>query len=170
MFESYEKWPTYLPLRDGLQAHWQAMRQEALSLIQVKGAYVAWPERGIYRGQWDVFGLRWQDQWLPSRALAPQTAALLTPFESLVVNAGFSVMLPFTKITPHRGYTHQVLRTHLGLVVPAVPQAQLALRVGREVRTWEEGGWLLFDDTREHEAWNQSDQLRIVLLMDLRRP
>ena len=60
MFESYEKWPTYLPLRDGLQAHWQAMRQEALSLIQVKGAYVAWPERGIYRGQWDVFGLRWQ--------------------------------------------------------------------------------------------------------------
>ena len=131
---------------------------------------MAWPERGIYRGQWDVFGLRWQGQWLPSTALAPQTAAFLATYEPLLVNAGFSVMLPFTKITPHRGYTHHVLRTHLGLVVPGVPAGQLALRVGREVRGWEEGGWLLFDDTREHEAWNQSDQLRIVLLIDLRRP
>lgn len=170
MFETYEKWPNYLSLRDALQPHWQAIRAEALSLLNVKGAFVAWPERGIYRGQWDVFGLRWQNAWLPSSALAPRTSACLLPYESLVVNAGFSVMLQHTKITPHRGYTQRVLRTHLGLVVPAVPSTQLALRVGREVRGWQEGGWLLFDDTLEHEAWNHSDCLRIVLLMDLRRP
>ena len=69
MFETYEKWPCYLPLRDALQPHWQAIRAEALALLERKGAYVAWPERGIYRGQWDVFGLRWQDTWLPSSAL-----------------------------------------------------------------------------------------------------
>lgn len=170
MFESYEHWPTFLPIRDALQAHWPEMRAEALSLLEVKGAYVAWPEQGIYRGQWDVFGLRWQDAWLPSQALAPRTAACLKPYESWVVNAGFSVMRPSTHITPHHGYTHQVLRTHLGLVVPTVSAGRVALRVGREIRPWQEGQWLLFDDTREHEAWNQSTELRIVLLMDLRKP
>ena len=169
MFESYENWPSYRPLRDALQTQWPAIRAEALSLLEVKGAYVAWPERGIYRGQWDVFGLRWQGAWLPSQTLAPHTSACLKPFEALLVNAGFSVMLPATHITPHHGYTHQVMRTHLGLVVPNAASGQVALRVGRETRAWQEGEWLLFDDTQEHEAWNQSAQVRIVLLMDLRK-
>lgn len=170
MFESYENFPGYLPLRDSLQQHWRTIAQEAQALLQVQGAYAAWPERGIYHGQWDVFGIRWQNQWLPSAAQAPHTTALLQPFENLLVNAGFSLMLPRTHITPHHGYTQQVLRTHLGLVVPPVTHDRLALRVGQAVRTWHEGSWLLFDDTLEHEAWNQSDQLRIVLLMDLWRP
>ena len=72
--------------------------------------------------------------------------------------------------TPRLCCNQQVLRTHLGLVVPPVTHDRLALRVGQAVRTWQEGSWLLFDDTLEHEAWNQSDQLRIVLLMDLWRP
>lgn len=170
MFENYENWPGYIPLRDAVQPHWPAMRDEALALLKVTGAYVSWPERGIYRGQWDVFGLRWQNAWLPTQQLAPRTFSCLKPYESLLVNAGFSVMLPLTHIKPHQGYSHQVLRTHLGLVVPPGPAGQVALRVGQEVRAWREGEWLLFDDTREHEAWNRSDQLRIVLLMDLRRP
>ena len=169
MFESYDHWPQYQPLRDALQPHWQAIRQETLALLQVQGAYTAWPERGIYRGQWDVFGLRWQNQWLPSCVQAPLTSAWLRPFEPMLVNAGFSLMLPRTHITPHHGYTQTVLRTHLGLVVPRASIDRLALRVGREVCTWQEGAWLLFDDTQEHEAWNQTDQLRIVLLMDLVR-
>ena len=44
------------------------------------------------------------------------------------------------------------------------------LRVGSEVRSWTEGRLLLFDDTIEHEAWNESEDLRVVLLFDVWRP
>ena len=169
MFDSFENRPEYLPLRDSLSQHWEAVREEALNLVAKPGAFSAWQERNIYRGQWDVFGLRWQSQWLSTTSLAPTTSALLKPFEGVLANAGFSLMQPLTHITPHRGYTSQVLRAHLGLVVPSKDCELLALRVGDEVRTWDEGDWLLFDDTLEHEAWNRSDRMRIVLLIDLYR-
>jgi len=169
MFESFDRWSGYVPLRDELCRNWQAIRQEALDLVNKPGAFSAWQERNIYRGQWDVFGIRWQNQWLPTANQAPVTNALLRPFEGALANAGFSLMQPGTHITPHRGYTSRVLRAHLGLVVPSGDEDLLALRVGDEVRTWAQGEWLLFDDTLEHEAWNHSNQLRIVLLLDLHR-
>jgi beta-hydroxylase len=44
------------------------------------------------------------------------------------------------------------------------------LRIGDRIETWEEGRSLIFDDTFEHEAWNDSDDLRVVLFVDLLRP
>lgn len=169
MFDSFEKHQAYIPLHDSLRQHWRSIREEALELVAQPGAFSAWQERNIYLGQWDVFGLRWQGQWLSTASKAPMTSSLLRPFEGMLANAGFSLMQPRTHITPHRGYTSQVLRAHLGLVVPSGVDDLLALRVGDEVRTWTEGQWLLFDDTLEHEAWNKSDQMRIVLLIDLHR-
>jgi aspartyl/asparaginyl beta-hydroxylase (cupin superfamily) len=55
---------------------------------------------------------------------------------------------------------------HLPLIVP--PDCRF--RVGNEVREWEEGKLLIFDDTIEHEAWNESDEDRIVLIFDIWRP
>jgi aspartyl/asparaginyl beta-hydroxylase (cupin superfamily) len=55
---------------------------------------------------------------------------------------------------------------HLPLLVPD----QCGLRVGNEVRPWREGELLIFDDSIEHEAWNRSDEIRVVLLFDIWRP
>jgi beta-hydroxylase len=83
-----------------------------------------------------------------------------------MTSAHFSCLLPATHIRPHSGYTRKVLRCHLGLFVPE----GCALRVGGEVRTWQAGSCLVFDDTVEHEAWNRSMLPRTVLLIDFVRP
>jgi len=61
---------------------------------------------------------------------------------------------------------NSVYRLHLGLTVPS----SCRLRVGDEVRSWVEGECLIFDDTVEHEAWNESAQFNAILLLDFLRP
>ena len=80
--------------------------------------------------------------------------------------AMFSLLRPGARIAPHTG-THNIrLVCHLPLIVP--PDCHF--RVGNEVRQWEEGKLLIFDDTIEHEAWNGSDRDRVVLIFDIWRP
>jgi aspartate beta-hydroxylase len=52
--------------------------------------------------------------------------------------------------------------THLPLIIPD----DCALRVGGETHVWQTGQCVTFDDTFEHEAWNRSDQTRVVLIFD----
>jgi len=78
----------------------------------------------------------------------------------------FSLLRPGTRIPAHNGQINARLICHLPLIVPP----GCALRVGNEVRSWVEGEALIFDDTMEHEAWNNSDQLRVVLLFEIWRP
>ena len=78
----------------------------------------------------------------------------------------FSVFTPGTHLLPHRGVTNTRVVGHLPLIVPAA----CALRVGGEEHAWQEGRVVVFDDTYEHEAWNRSDQLRVVLIFDLWNP
>ncbi len=78
----------------------------------------------------------------------------------------FSALKPGARIPPHHGYVNTRLIGHLPLIVPE----ECALRVGAHVRPWREGELMIFDDSFEHEAWNRSDQLRVVLLFDVWRP
>jgi aspartyl/asparaginyl beta-hydroxylase (cupin superfamily) len=78
----------------------------------------------------------------------------------------FSMLKAGARIAPHTGMFNARLICHLPLVVP--PNCRF--RVGNEVREWEEGKLLIFDDTIEHEAWNESDEDRIVLIFDIWRP
>ncbi|MFZ9127288.1 MAG: aspartyl/asparaginyl beta-hydroxylase domain-containing protein, partial [Steroidobacteraceae bacterium] len=79
----------------------------------------------------------------------------------------FSKLAPRTRIPPHTGLLNTRLICHLPLVVP--PDCG-ALRVGNEAHPWVEGEMLIFDDSIEHEAWNDSDQERVVLLFEVWRP
>jgi aspartyl/asparaginyl beta-hydroxylase (cupin superfamily) len=79
----------------------------------------------------------------------------------------FSRLAANTHIPPHHGMLNTRLICHLPLIVP---QNCGALRCGSEHREWVEGETLIFDDSIEHEAWNNSDQDRIVLLFDIWRP
>ncbi len=78
----------------------------------------------------------------------------------------FSSLNPHARIPPHVGPMNGILRGHLGLVVPQ----GCYIRVGPDERTWEEGKMLVFDDSFEHEVWNHSDFVRIVLFMNFWHP
>ena len=78
----------------------------------------------------------------------------------------FSLLRPGARIAPHTGMFNTRLVCHLPLIVP--PGCRF--RVGNEVREWEEGKLLIFDDTIEHEAWNDGSGDRIVLIFDIWRP
>ncbi len=80
--------------------------------------------------------------------------------------AMFSVLQPRTRIPPHHGVSNTRLVLHLPLVVPP----DCGFRVGNETREWKVGQAWVFDDTIEHEAWNNSDQLRTVLICDIWNP
>lgn len=80
--------------------------------------------------------------------------------------AMFSLLKPRTRIPPHHGVANTRLVVHLPLVVPA----NCGFRVGNETREWKVGQAWVFDDTIEHEAWNDSDELRVVLIFDIWHP
>ena len=86
--------------------------------------------------------------------------------EGLCPNAMFSALAPHTEIPPHTGETNARLVVHLPLIVPE----KCSYRVGFEHRTWKEGELLIFDDTLEHMARNDSDELRVVLIFDVWNP
>ena len=78
----------------------------------------------------------------------------------------FSVLEPNSRIAPHTGIINARLIAHFPLIVPE----DCGFRVGGEERRWEPGKALIFDDMTVHEAWNDSDRIRVVLIADLWRP
>lgn len=101
----------------------------------------------------------------------PRTLALFDSFGQPEIagrspNLMFSLLAPHTRIPPHHGVSNARLVLHLPLIVPP----HCGFRVGGETRDWVPGEAFVFDDTIEHEAWNDSDQLRVVLIGDLWRP
>jgi len=100
--------------------------------------------------------------------LCPRTAALMRQIPGMTT-AMFSILSPRKHILDHRGPYKGVLRYHLGLIVPRDAQA-CRIRVGEDIRHWEEGQSMVFDDTYNHEVWNDTDETRVVLFVDVLRP
>jgi aspartate beta-hydroxylase len=101
----------------------------------------------------------------------PQTVAALAAVPQLHLkgrcpSAFFSILQPGARIPPHTGVTNIRTIIHLPLIVPD----GCGFRVGGETREWREGEAFAFDDTIEHEAWNESAQLRAVLILDVWNP
>ena len=122
---------------------------------------------------------RWRSLWLwrdgERQAGAcdrcPGTAALLASLPmadqpGFAPTALFSALEPRTHIPPHTGSTNARLLVHLPLVLPGPAR----FRVGGEVRDWKMGQAWAFDDTIEHEAWNDADALRVILIFDIWNP
>ena len=80
--------------------------------------------------------------------------------------AMYSLLKPGTRIPPHNGVTNVRLVTHVPLIIPE----DCGFRVGNETRQWIPGQAWVFDDTIEHEAWNNSDKPRVVLIFDIWHP
>jgi beta-hydroxylase len=100
--------------------------------------------------------------------MCPRTAALMREVPGMTT-AMFSILSPRKHILDHRGPYKGVLRYHLGLIVPREPEA-CRIRVGEDIRHWEAGKSMIFDDTFNHEVWNDTDETRVVLFLDVLRP
>ena len=100
--------------------------------------------------------------------LMPRTAALMREIPGMTT-AMISILSPRKHILDHRGPYKGVLRYHLGLIVPEDAQS-CRIRVGDDIRHWQEGRSMIFDDTFNHEVWNDTDETRVVLFVDVLRP
>ena len=97
----------------------------------------------------------------------PRTTAILDTIPGLF-EAFFSILEGGKSIPPHEGPYRGYLRYHLGLVVPQ--KNPPSIRLKDQVYTWKEGESILFDDSWEHEVYNQAEGDRVVLIVDIRRP
>jgi len=167
-----------------LEANTDVIRQELLALLAQGDCgfrpYVAfeatqpvnqWAELNHSR-RWSAWFF-WEDGVRRGENIArcPATAALLDMLPLLDLpgkgpTAMFSILEPHTRIPPHTGSDNVRTTVHLPLVVPE----GCGFRVGSETRTFEEGRAWAFDDTIEHEAWNDSDRPRAIFILDVWNP
>jgi aspartyl/asparaginyl beta-hydroxylase (cupin superfamily) len=121
-------------------------------------------------------GDQWKTFWLyafgekaeENCARCPETVRILQKIPGMK-SAMFSILAPKKHIPEHRGLWKGVLRYHLGLIVPS-PKGSSRIRVGKDIRSWEEGKSMIFDDSHPHEVWNDCDSHRVVLFVDVVRP
>ena len=138
---------------------------------------------GIHQIAWKSFMFKSGDFLEDNCRLAPKTAALLRGIPG-VYTAFFSVLEPRQHIKPHWGYWKGFIRYHLGVIVPDDNRdrkcwirinAEAFDRDNREAIAegqtyyWRNGEAVLFDDTFLHDAANESDQVRVVLFLDVAR-
>lgn len=98
--------------------------------------------------------------------LCPITTQLIEQIPG-IVTAQFSVLSEKTKINSHKGYSKLVIRNHLPLIVP---KGDLGIIIKGEKAIWETNKILSFNDWFEHEAYNNSEEIRVVLMFDIANP
>ena len=171
------------PWLDTVEAATEDIRAELLGVLQQPNAFTPYVESHqnrpnidatgtIDNPDWSAFFLWKNGEIVPENAArCPRTLDALkdVPFCRIAGRSPsilFSLLRPGAKIPPHTGMINTRLICHLPLIVPG----QCRFRVGNDTRDWVEGKAWLFDDTIEHEAWNGSDKLRVVLIFDVWRP
>lgn len=182
---NYEFFPRdYFPWLQTLEACTGAIREELLGVLggDQEGIqpYIAYGE-GVPVNQWQELNhsRRWGAYFLWNEgqriedhvARCPRTAEALAGIPQVNIQGRgptvfFSILEPHTRIPPHTGVTNTRLTVHLPLIVPE----GCRFRVGGETRQWSEGEAWVFDDTIEHEAWNDSGCARAILILDVWNP
>ena len=172
------------PWLDSIEAATAAIRAELLDVL-ADGAAILRPYVELAEGvpldqwrelnhsrRWGVYFLWREGTAFPEHiARCPRTVAALECWPRCEVpgcgpTAVFSILDARTRIPPHTGVTNTRLTVHVPLIVPP----GCGFRVGAERREWRPGEAFVFDDTIEHEAWNDSDAPRAVLILDVWSP
>nr|XP_015209065.1 PREDICTED: aspartyl/asparaginyl beta-hydroxylase isoform X2 [Lepisosteus oculatus] len=163
----------YTDLVKTLERNWKMIRDEALSVMDAeRGLFAPEDENLREKGEWGQFTL-WQQgrKNEDSCRRVPKTCTLLDRFpEATACKRGqikYSVMQPGTHVWPHTGPTNCRLRMHLGLVIP---KQGCKIRCANDTRFWEEGKVLIFDDSFEHEVWQDADSYRLIFIVDVWHP
>jgi aspartyl/asparaginyl beta-hydroxylase (cupin superfamily) len=171
--------PTYdkalFPWIAGLESRWSEIRAEVETILAHRDAIPPLADlspdhrRIAPPGKWKSFflfgyGYRVED----NLRRCPVTASVIADVPGLN-SAFFSILDPETHIPRHRGVTKAILTAHLGLIVPP-DKERCRMQLADQLLHWEEGQVFVFDDTFHHEVWNDSEAVRVVLLIQFRRP
>ncbi|CAG5079134.1 aspartyl/asparaginyl beta-hydroxylase domain-containing protein [Parvicella tangerina] len=148
-----------------LEANFEVIREEMISVLEKNKGHWVSPHPDYVQGeQWRTFELVFFGMKLNKNLNeCPKTAELLTKIPELIT-ADFSVLPPQTDILPHKGYSRMITRCHLPLIVP---KGDLGIEVNGEKRFWEEGKLISFDDSLIHRAWNHTNEVRVVMMIDV---
>lgn len=125
------------------------------------------------RPSWDAFFFyRHGQRYDANHQRCPLTSAVLESIDLCRIKGQapevcFSLLAPGSHIKPHYGVTNSRLVMHLPLKVPEDCALNI---VGAGEHHWQEGKLMMFDDTYQHEAWNRSNETRLILLMDCWNP
>ena len=158
-----------------LKDNWEVIRDEAREVLRDRGAIpplgdISPDHRRIAQNAaWKSFFFEgYGYKSIPNRARCPRTAALIDEVPNVVV-AFFSIFEPGTHLKDHFGVTKAMLNVHLGLMVPDGPE-RCEIRVRDQFHGWTPGEFLIFDETFNHEAWNERAESRVVLFLQVLRP
>lgn len=174
----------HFPWLPELEAATDTIREELLALMDAGmpgfAPYISYPP-GAPLNQWAELNdnREWSSFWLwkdgarQEEAIrrCPRTAEVLAQMPmaeqpGFAPTALFSALAPHTRIPAHTGSTNARLLVHLPLVLPGPAR----FRVGNEERAWRMGEAWCFDDSIEHEAWNDADETRVILIFDIWNP
>ncbi|WP_041521733.1 aspartyl/asparaginyl beta-hydroxylase domain-containing protein [Gilvimarinus agarilyticus] len=164
---------SHFPELQSLQDNWQTIRDEALALnseahIKASDDLDDLGFNSFFRTGWKRFYLSWYGDPVKSAArLCPKTIELLQAQPS-VKGAMFAMLPPGATLVKHRDPYAGSLRYHLGLVTPN--DDRCFINVDGENYSWRDGEAVMFDETYIHYAENTTDQNRIVLFLDIKRP
>jgi aspartyl/asparaginyl beta-hydroxylase (cupin superfamily) len=171
------------PWLDAIEAQTDAIRDEFLAVLAQDNGFTPYLTYGVDQplNQWAELNqsLRWSAFHLLEAGRINEANAARCPLTMRALAgapqpdqpgrtpvAMFSALKPKTRIPPHCGVSNARLVTHVPLIIPP----GCGFRVGNDVREWVPGQAWVFDDTIEHEAWNDSAQLRVILMFDVWHP
>lgn len=182
VMEKYSQVPTTPFLDPGqfewtkpLEKNWGLIRQEADEILKNKEAIpnfqdISEDQKSLTQdNNWKTyffygFGYKAEENC----ARCPETTRLVESVPGMTT-AFFSILEPGKHIPAHRGVYKGFLRYHLGLLIPE-PKEECKIRVDDTYAFWEEGKSMVFDDTYDHEVWNNTNGIRVILFMDVIRP
>ena len=160
---------------DHFTKDWEIIRDEAKEVLKYRDAIPGFEDvspdqyRIAKEKQWKTFVLFGFGRKLEKNAqLAPKTVEILERVPNLQT-AWFSILAPGYHIPAHTGVTKGIIRSHLGLIIPKDFE-KCRIRVDDTITAWKPGEIFVFDDTYEHEVWNETDEERVILLFDFNRP
>ena len=163
------------PWVDDVEADWKGVRAELDQIMQFRDSMPSFQdivkEVGLIQkdNDWKTYFLKGVGMdCVENAARCPETMKLLDKIPGCTT-AFFSILSPNKHIPSHRGPWAGVLRMHLGLMVPE-PRQNVRIRIADQICLWEEGKCLIFDDTWNHEVWNDTNGYRVVLFVDFERP
>jgi aspartyl/asparaginyl beta-hydroxylase (cupin superfamily) len=153
-----------------LEEAFPVIRAELLRVLEEDGmGFQAYLSEGEQRlAGWNTFNFWFYGRKFEENcARCPRTTEVLEALPRFEKDhIMFSALNPHAHIPPHTGPMNGIIRGHLALLAPE----GCYIRVGRDERTWREGEVLVFDDSFEHEVWNHSERLRVVLFMNFWHP
>ena len=164
------------PWTTELESNWQLIREELDKILEHTTELPNFQDISPDQGYSTTKDNLWKTYFLYGYGLkedkncqrCPETTRLIENIPGMKT-AFFSILLPGKHIPKHRGPYKGVVRCLLGVKIPE-PKELCRIRVAEETRHWEEGKAMLFDDSFPHEAWNETDDIRVVLFLDIVRP